>query len=180
MNVSTDTVAPPGGGAWTVHESPVGPLTLVAGPAGLRRLSFAGQGRALDERDRDPRALDRVAEQLDEYFSGSRRRFELELDLVGTPFQLAVWRALLQIPYGKTVSYGDVARAIGRVERVRAVGTANGRNPIAIIVPCHRVIGADGSLTGYGGGLERKRALLELEAGVAGGQASLFSPLSGR
>ncbi|MGH2889503.1 MAG: methylated-DNA--[protein]-cysteine S-methyltransferase [Solirubrobacteraceae bacterium] len=180
MNVSTDTVAPPTGAAWTVYESPVGPLTLVAGLAGLRRLAFAGPGPALDERDRDPRALARVAEQLDEYFSGSRRRFELELDLAGTPFQLAVWRALLQIPYGETVSYAHVARAIGRVERVRAVGAANGRNPIAIIVPCHRVIGADGSLTGYGGGLERKRALLDLEAGVAGGQPSLFSPLSGR
>ncbi|MGH2926956.1 MAG: methylated-DNA--[protein]-cysteine S-methyltransferase, partial [Solirubrobacteraceae bacterium] len=166
--------------SWTVYESPLGPLTLVGGPAGLRELRFPGEHGPPNEADRDPRGLQAATTQLDEYFSGRRRHFELQLDLVGTEFQLAVWRALLQIPYGETVSYAHVARAIGRVARVRAVGAANGRNPIAIIVPCHRVIGADGSLTGYGGGLERKRALLDLEAGVAGGQPSLFSPLSGR
>ncbi|MGH2858234.1 MAG: methylated-DNA--[protein]-cysteine S-methyltransferase [Solirubrobacteraceae bacterium] len=180
MNVSTDTIAPPARAAWTVHESPIGSLTLVTGPAGLRRLAFAGQDRPLNEHDRDPAALADVTAQLDEYFAGARRRFELELDLAGTEFQLAVWRALLAIPYGETVSYGHVARTIGRLEHVRAVGAANGRNPIAIIVPCHRVIGADGSLTGYAGGLERKRTLLNLEAGVAGGQPALFSPISGR
>jgi len=156
--------------AWNIYESPLGPLTLIGGPAGLSELRFAGKGRPLDEGRRDPDALTAAVTQLDEYFAGRRQRFELELDLVGTPFQLAVWEALTQIPYGTTVSYGDVARTIGRADRLRAVGAANGRNPIAIIVPCHRVIGADGSLTGYGGGLHRKRALLDLEAAVAGGQ----------
>jgi methylated-DNA-[protein]-cysteine S-methyltransferase len=159
--------------AWNIYESPIGPLTLIGGPAGLSELRFPGKGRPLDEAHRDPDALTSAVSQLDEYFAGRRQQFDLKLDLTGTPFQLAVWQALSQIPYGTTVSYGDVARTISRADRVRAVGAANGRNPIAIIVPCHRVIGADGSLTGYGGGLHRKRALLDLEAAVAGGQPSL-------
>ena len=101
--------------------------------------------------------------QLDEYFAGTRREFELELAPRGTAFQLAVWDALLAIPYGATASYGDIARAVGRPNAVRAVGQANGRNPLAIVVPCHRVIGSDHSLTGYGGGIDRKRFLLALE-----------------
>jgi methylated-DNA-[protein]-cysteine S-methyltransferase len=160
---------------WSVYESPVGALILMGGPAGLRALSFPGRGAPLDEERRDPEALAPVSAQLDEYFAGRRQRFDVSLDLVGTQFQLSVWRALLAIPFGETRSYGDVARTIGRVDRVRAVGAANGRNPIAIIVPCHRVIGSDGSLTGYGGGLHRKRVLLDLEAGVAGGRPSLFT-----
>ncbi|MGH2915149.1 MAG: methylated-DNA--[protein]-cysteine S-methyltransferase [Solirubrobacteraceae bacterium] len=165
----------PDGVSWTIHPGPLGPLTLVSGPRGLRELRFADRGAPLHESRRDPDALAPIAAQLDEYFAGDRRRFELALDLVGTEFQLAVWRQLIEIPYGTTASYGEVARAIGRIERVRAVGAANGRNPVAIIVPCHRVIGADGSLTGYGGGLHRKRALLDLEAAIAGDQRSLLT-----
>jgi methylated-DNA-[protein]-cysteine S-methyltransferase len=150
---------------WTIHDSPVGPLTLTASDRALSGVHFAGDALALDPARRGATApLDAAARQLDEYFAGDRRDFALELDLgAGTPFQQAVWGELLRIPYGETVSYGEVARRLGRPERVRAVGAANGRNPIAIVVPCHRVIGADGSLTGYGGGLDRKRALLALE-----------------
>jgi methylated-DNA-[protein]-cysteine S-methyltransferase len=106
-----------------------------------------------------------VRAQLEEYFAGERTAFDVSLAPQGAPFELEVWRALEQIPYGETVSYGEIARRVGQPTAARAVGTANGRNPIAVIVPCHRVIGADGSLTGYGGGLERKRLLLELERG---------------
>ena len=108
------------------------------------------------------------ARQLEEYFAGRRRQFDLPLDLHGTEFQKRCWQELLKIPYGETRSYADVARAIGNPSAVRAVGLANGQNPIAIIVPCHRVIGSDGSLTGYGGGLETKRKLLELEGALSG------------
>jgi methylated-DNA-[protein]-cysteine S-methyltransferase len=107
-----------------------------------------------------------VRRQLLEYFAGRRTEFDLRLSMAGTPFQESVWRALQEIPYGETISYGELARRIGRPADARAVGTANGRNPIAVVVPCHRVIGADGRLVGYGGGLERKRLLLDLEAGA--------------
>jgi methylated-DNA-[protein]-cysteine S-methyltransferase len=106
-----------------------------------------------------------VRAQLQEYFAGERTTFDVPLAPQGAPFELEVWHALEEIPYGETVSYGEIARRVGQPGAARAVGTANGRNPIAVIVPCHRVIGADGSLTGYGGGLERKRLLLELELG---------------
>ncbi len=104
--------------------------------------------------------------QLADYFAGHRQVFDLPLTMTGSPFQRRVWRALQDIPYGETISYGELARRIGVPSAARAVGVANGHNPVCVIVPCHRVIGADGSLTGYGGGLERKRLLLELEAGV--------------
>jgi methylated-DNA-[protein]-cysteine S-methyltransferase len=107
-----------------------------------------------------------VSRQLAEYFAGRRTVFDVPLAISGSPFQRRVWRALQDIPYGETISYGELARRIGVPSASRAVGVANGHNPISVIVPCHRVIGADGSLTGYGGGLERKRVLLELEAGV--------------
>jgi methylated-DNA-[protein]-cysteine S-methyltransferase len=150
---------------WTIHESPVGPLTLIADEHALTGLHFDGYAHGLDPARRNPGAppLAAAAEQLDEYFAGERREFELALDLEGTEFQRAVWDELLRIPYGETRSYGELARRLGRPERVRAVGAANGRNPVAIVVPCHRVIGADGSLIGYGGGLDRKRALLAIE-----------------
>jgi methylated-DNA-[protein]-cysteine S-methyltransferase len=106
-----------------------------------------------------------VRRQLAEYFDGERDEFDVPLEMTGTHFQRRVWRALRQIPYGETTTYGELARRVGRPSASRAVGLANGRNPIAVIVPCHRVIGSDGSLTGYGGGLERKRLLLELEVG---------------
>jgi methylated-DNA-[protein]-cysteine S-methyltransferase len=167
--------------AWTVYESPVGPLTLVAGPRGLSELRLPGHGRVPSDAAKG--SLPEVTGQLDAYFAGERREFDLELDPRGTDLERGVWRLLLEIPYGETVSYGEQAARIDpdlfgpEVEpwqRARVVGAVNGRNPIAIVVPCHRVIGADGSLVGYGGGLERKRALLDLERGGVGEPATLF------
>lgn len=161
---------------WTVYESPVGPLWLVAGPDGLTDLRFPGRGRLPGEGAKGP--VRGVEGQLAAYFAGELREFDLRLDMAGTPLEREVWRRLLEIPYGETIGYGELA---GRIDpdlfdadvepwrRARVVGAANGRNPISIVVPCHRVIGADGSLVGYGGGLERKRALLELERGTIGG-----------
>lgn len=156
---------------WMTYESPIGPLTLVAGPRGLTDLSFPGRLRVPVGATKAP--MPEVTDQLDAYFAGERRRFDLDLDLHGTPLQKAIWAVLPGIPYGETVSYGEQAAKIDPDlfetdvepwQRARVVGAANGRNPVAVIVPCHRVIGADGSLTGYGGGLERKRALLDLES----------------
>jgi methylated-DNA-[protein]-cysteine S-methyltransferase len=156
--------------SWDNYESPIGPLTLIAGPAGLRGLWFPGKAPTPPEEMRA--AMPAVTEQLDAYFAGEARAFDLDLDLRGTPLQREVWRRLLDIPYGETESYGELAARVDPDlyrtdcepwQRARAVGSANGRNPVSVIVPCHRVIGADGSLTGYGGGLERKQALLELE-----------------
>jgi methylated-DNA-[protein]-cysteine S-methyltransferase len=161
-----DTTAAP---AWEFHESPLGRLTLLAGPRGLTGLRFPGRAGPLDERRRGPDALAAALAQLDEYFAGERVAFDLPLDLRGSPFELAVWDRLRQIPYGQTISYGALARDVGRPELARAVAAVVGRTPVPIVVPCHRVIGADGSLTGYGGGLGRKRALLDLEARVADG-----------
>jgi methylated-DNA-[protein]-cysteine S-methyltransferase len=147
-------------------ESPVGPLLVAADDAGLRRIHFQLGRRALEPDPawrREPRALREVARQLAEYFARERRAFDLPLAPEGTPFQLEAWRALVAIPYGTTISYGELARRIGKPEAARAVGAANGANPLPIVVPCHRVIGRDGSLTGFGGGLLAKRALLELE-----------------
>lgn len=147
-------------------DSPVGPLTL-AGHAGtltnLRMLDQAHPPPDQGEWEVETTAFPEAVEQLDAYFSGALTTFELSLDLHGSEFQRRVWRALQEIPYGETWSYGELADHIGKPGAARAVGLANGRNPIGIIVPCHRVIGASGSLTGYGGGLERKRLLLELE-----------------
>jgi methylated-DNA-[protein]-cysteine S-methyltransferase len=163
---------------WTIYESPIGPLTLVAGPQGLSDLSFPGRLRVPSEASKGE--LPDVARQLDAYFAGERRAFELELDMRGTPLQKAVWRELLDIPYGETTSYGELAARVDwsgngsdiePYKRARAVGAANGRNPVSIVVPCHRVIGADGSLTGFGGGLQRKQALLDLERRTVGGVA---------
>jgi methylated-DNA-[protein]-cysteine S-methyltransferase len=155
---------------WDVYESPLGPLTIEAGRDGLTALRFPGRGRPLDERERDPAALGPAAQQLEEFFTGRRRAFELPLALSGTPFQRRVWAQLVQIPYGTTISYTELALRVGRPDIVRAVGAAVGRTPVPIIVPCHRVVGADGALTGYGGGLHRKQALLDLERSGARGQ----------
>ncbi|HEV7769240.1 MAG TPA: methylated-DNA--[protein]-cysteine S-methyltransferase [Solirubrobacterales bacterium] len=162
------------GNHWTIYESPLGPLTIVAGADGaLRRLRFPEEEPRLDEAVRRP--LETVVAQLDDYFAGERHSFDLALALTGTPLQRQVWARLREIPYGETVSYGEVTEDLdGSVfpndlepyKRVRAVGTEIGRTPVPIVIPCHRVLGADGSLTGYGGGLDRKRALLELESGV--------------
>jgi len=150
--------------SYATTPSPLGELMLVAGPDGLRAVH-------LPDRHVTPGAdwvedllgLAPAAEQLAAYFAGERREFDLPLAPPGTPFDHAVWGLLQAIPYGETRSYGELALRLGRPERVRAVGRANARNPVAIVVPCHRVVGADGALVGYAGGLERKRALLALE-----------------
>lgn len=142
-------------------SSPVGTLTLTEEEGALTGLYFGRLSRQGQEM-LSP-VLEETARQLSEYFSGKRREFSLPLSPKGTEFQLRVWRALKTIPYGETRSYGDMARLIGSPKACRAVGMANHRNPISIIVPCHRVVGANGSLTGYGGGLDAKRFLLDLE-----------------
>jgi methylated-DNA-[protein]-cysteine S-methyltransferase len=144
-----------------VLETPIGPLTLEASEQGLSAIRFPG---AQATGDRDPEALGAAAAQLREYFAGQRTAFDLELDLVGTPLQRAVWERLQAIPYGETVTYTELAHAVGRPNAVRAVAAAVGRTPVPVVVPCHRVVGMNGSLTGYAGGLERKRALLDLES----------------
>jgi methylated-DNA-[protein]-cysteine S-methyltransferase len=146
-------------------DSPIGPLTLAGEGSVLTHLRMVDQTYAPSRADwvSDDRAFPDAVDQLQAYFAGERTAFELQLDLRGSQFYRRVWEALLSIPYGETRSYGEIARQIGAPGAARAVGLANGRNPIAIVVPCHRVIGASGGLTGYGGGLDRKRALLELE-----------------
>ena len=166
-----------------MFASPVGPLFLAASERGLVALEFdarlAGQ-QTIRPNPRDLRAEGKTVRfeestamepyvcELQEYFAGRRRQFSFALDLRGTEFQLACWRALVAIPYGETRSYADIARAVGRPQGFRAVGMANNRNPVAIVVPCHRVIASHGSLCGYGGGLDIKRKLLELEGALSG------------
>lgn len=155
-----------------VVDSPVGPLTLVASGVTLCGIYMDGQRHLPDPATfgpADPDALEDAVDQLAAYFRGERQDFDLPLHLVGTPFQRQVWAALQQIPYGETISYGELARRVGRPQAQRAVGLANGRNPISIVVPCHRVVGASGDLTGYGGGLDRKRHLLAHERRILGG-----------
>jgi methylated-DNA-[protein]-cysteine S-methyltransferase len=138
-------------------------ITLETGPRGLRAIYFS-QCRAGSPPESDSLSVARQAErQLREYFAGQRRSFDVPLDLGGSSFQRSVWKALTEIPYGKTASYRDIAIAVNSPKGYRAIGQANNRNPIPIIVPCHRVIGADGSIGGYGGGVDRKNQLLELE-----------------
>jgi len=173
----------------TIMQSPVGPLFLAASESGLFALEFyarlPGQ-RTIRPNPRDlrsengrrenegiqfvesPRVMQPYVQELEQYFGGARRRFSFPLDLRGTDFQLACWRALLEIPYGETRTYAEMARAVGKPQAFRAVGMANNRNPAAIVVPCHRVIASDGTLCGYGGGLDIKRKLLELEGAVSG------------
>lgn len=161
MKYSTSTVH-------TRYDSPLGPMVLAASPTGLAGVWFDGQ-RHQPAPSSWPAApehpvLQAAQAQLAAYFAGTRSRFDLPLDLGnGTMFQQSVWRALLQIPYGATLSYGALSAAIGKPSAVRAVGAAVGRNPVSIVVPCHRVLGASGALTGYAGGLDRKTALLQGE-----------------
>ncbi len=181
---------------YTIFSSPVGPLFLAASDRGLVALEF--DARLPDQQTIRPNPRDLRAEavqdgtrarntrrkaaqflqspsemktytgELQEYFAGERKQFTFPLDLRGTDFQIACWRALLEIPYGETRTYADIARAVGKPQGFRAVGMANNRNPIAIVVPCHRVIASDGTLCGYGGGLDIKRKLLELEGALSG------------
>ena len=152
-----------------VVASPVGPLSLASNGAALTGLAFEKQAhacKALEEAEEgDDAVLREARKQLAAYFAGDLKKFDLPLAPSGTDFQERVWKALRTIPFGKTASYADIALKIGAPKAMRAVGAANGRNPIAIIVPCHRVIGANGSMTGFGGGIERKQFLLALEQG---------------
>ena len=160
-------------------DSPIGSLLLAGDASGLKIIGFPeGKGKVTPPSEwiEDKDGFVDVVQQLKEYFDGERTEFDLRLSPSGTPFQLDVLDALLTIPLGETRSYQEIARQIGRPSAVRAVGAANGRNPIPIVIPCHRVIGADGSLTGFGGGLETKRFLLELEGVIPNQpqQSSLF------
>jgi methylated-DNA-[protein]-cysteine S-methyltransferase len=144
-------------------STPVGPLVLEGDDDRLTRLGFGAPGSPQG----DAASLATAAIQLEQYFAGERTEFELDLEPDGTPFERRVWDAVRAIPYGETASYADIARRIGHPSACRAVGRANGRNPLAVIVPCHRVVGSDGSLTGYAGGIDAKRTLLDLERRVA-------------
>jgi methylated-DNA-[protein]-cysteine S-methyltransferase len=166
----------------TTHRTPVGELTLVASDQGLRAILWPNLSptragiQPRPHRNPEHPILRRTAAQLDEYFAGSRTRFDVPLDLQGTRFQLAAWRSLADIPFGATTSYGRQAAALGIPTAARALGAANGANPVCIVLPCHRVIGADGSLTGFGGGLPTKQWLLDHEARVL---AASPSPVPG-
>lgn len=154
----------------SVIDSPYGPLTLVATDGALSGIYMTDQRHRPAQDtfgERDDRPFGETEDQLEAYFKGELKEFTLELHLDGTPFQRSVWQQLLRIPYGETRTYGDLADALGNPGASRAVGLANGKNPISIVVPCHRVVGSDGSLTGYGGGLERKQRLLDFERGSA-------------
>jgi methylated-DNA-[protein]-cysteine S-methyltransferase len=158
-------------------ETPIGRLTLVASSTGLREVWFPIE-RADPAGSDDPShpVLAAAASQLVEYFAGARQAFDVPLDPQGTPFQLAAWRGLTTIPFGETVSYGEQAARIGLAGKARAIGAANGRNPLPIVVPCHRVVGSDGSLVGFGGGLETKAWLLHHEQQVLGRELPFTSP----
>jgi methylated-DNA-[protein]-cysteine S-methyltransferase len=156
-------------------SSPVGPLSLIADNVGLREVRFAETTTPLDPEPPTP-LLARAAEELTEYFNGTRHAFDLPLAPEGTPFQQRVWAELRNIPYGQTTTYSTIARRLGDALAVRAVGRANGQNPLAIVVPCHRVIGTGGKLTGFNGGLERKQWLLQMEGQQAGQQALFTAP----
>jgi methylated-DNA-[protein]-cysteine S-methyltransferase len=149
----------------TTFNSPIGPLTLHAENGALTSVWMEDQD--LPEHIDDTAPLGEARRQLEAYFAGELREFDLPLAPAGSDFQLGVWKELAKIPYGETISYGELAARVGDPTKARAVGAANGRNPLPVIVPCHRVIGANGSLIGFGGGLDRKRRLLELERGVS-------------
>jgi methylated-DNA-[protein]-cysteine S-methyltransferase len=161
------------------YESPMGRMLIVATDQGLSGLYFVDQKYYRDVerewvRGGNHKTIGETARQLTEYFAGTRKEFDITLAAEGTPFQDAVWKAISSVKYGESITYSELARRAGHPGAVRAAGTATGRNPITIMVPCHRIIGSDGSLTGYAGGLDRKRALRELESGAR----SLFAPAS--
>ena len=163
--------------AYSHIDSPVGPLLVAAGPDGLRHIRFAESGapaRTEPGWRRDDQLLSEARTQLAAWFAGERRDFSLALAPRGTPFRIRVWALLAEIPWGTTTTYGALAQRLGKPGSARAVGAANGANPLPIVVPCHRVIGADGALTGFGGGLAAKRWLLAHEGRVFPQQAALF------
>jgi methylated-DNA-[protein]-cysteine S-methyltransferase len=147
-------------------DTPIGKLTVVAADTGIRRILWDGEAPPEGAVEGGSDILDAAVTQIREYFAGARTAFDLPLDLGGTPFQQKVWLELATIPFGTTISYGEQARRIGRPEAARAVGAANGRNPVPVVLPCHRVIGSSGALTGFGGGLDTKRSLLRHETEV--------------
>lgn len=149
----------------SVLNTPLGPMTATAEGSALTELRFGAEGAPAKGTPEEAALLERLQTQLEEYAAGRRRDFDLPLNPAGTPFQRQVWRALLDIPYGETRTYGEIAAAIGTPGAARAVGAACGRNPLVLLIPCHRVVGADGALTGYSaeGGVERKAALLKME-----------------
>jgi len=176
FNLSTHTGEPMETLYYARMDSPIGPLNVAVSDKGLVTLAFDRAPFPPDktlyrwEKSNEKTAL--CTDELRQYFAGQRREFTFPLDLRGTPFQLQCWRALLAIPYGETRTYADIARAVRKPQAFRAVGMANNRNPIAIVVPCHRVIASDGTLCGYGGGLDVKRKLLELEGALSGSLAA--------
>jgi methylated-DNA-[protein]-cysteine S-methyltransferase len=149
-------------------DTPIGTLTVVAAETGIRRILWDGEAPPEGAVKGGSDILDAAVTQIQEYFAGARTTFDLPLDLGGTPFQQKVWLELGSIPFGTTISYGEQAQRVGRPQAARAVGAANGRNPVPIVLPCHRVIGSGGALTGFGGGLDTKRTLLRHEAEVLG------------
>jgi methylated-DNA-[protein]-cysteine S-methyltransferase len=162
-------------------STPLGRVLVVSSGGSLVGLYFDGHERTPSVPDHatgSSELLNSIGNQLDEYFRGARTRFDLPLRLEGTPFQIAVWSAVIDIPYGQTSAYGRVAERVGRPRAARAVGAANGQNPISIVVPCHRLVGANGALTGYGWGLDRKRSLLELEGADPALGIATAGPLS--
>jgi methylated-DNA-[protein]-cysteine S-methyltransferase len=161
---------------YSTLESPIGELLLLGDGHAVHGLYMQAGRKPIaiaSAWEHEPEAFADLAGQLNEYFAGARRSFDVSLQMRGTPFQRRVWDELREIPYGETISYGELARRIGSPSAFRAVGLANGCNPVGVIVPCHRVIGANGTLTGYGGGIERKRLLLDLETRVSAPQLSL-------
>ena len=149
-----------------IHDSPIGPLTLASNGKALIQCEFDGGKYPLSQYELgNDKIIDQARRELDQYFAGKLTAFKVKVDPQGTEFQRKAWAALQTIPYGETRSYAQQAKAIGSPKATRAIGAANGRNPIPVIIPCHRVIGANGSLTGFGGGMERKQILLELEQG---------------
>lgn len=149
-----------------IFESPMGPLLLVAGTFGIHKISFLSEEQIRQIRPESSPILSRLFEQLEEYFNKERTTFDLPLDPEGTEFQKKVWKELLEIPYGSTVTYSELSSRLGDKKAIRAVGKANGQNPIPIVIPCHRVVGSNNDLVGYSGGIERKRWLLKHEGAI--------------